>query len=97
MTKIRFITFFQSEYKESHTYLVKYRHLQSRAISLMRSYAEHVLEQASESVLQAGEPGSEEQRADTAYAVYFGRFQAAARRLSRLVAEVERRAGGSDE
>ncbi|KAI5631800.1 sec34-like family domain-containing protein [Phthorimaea operculella] len=82
-----------SNYKESHTYLVKYRHLQSRAISLIRSYVTHVLNHATEQVLA---PRDEDQTAqetiDTAYAVYFGKFQAAAPKLRMVIKEIEDRA-----
>ncbi|KAJ2940633.1 hypothetical protein O0L34_g14741 [Tuta absoluta] len=82
-----------SNYKESHTYLVKYRHLQNRAISLIRSYVTYVLNHATEQVLA---PRDEDQTAqetiDTAYAVYFGKFQAAAPKLRMVIKEIEDRA-----
>ncbi|KAL0851495.1 hypothetical protein ABMA28_007287 [Loxostege sticticalis] len=82
-----------SSFKEAHTYLVKYRHLQSRAISLIRSYVNHVLNHATEQVLSPNEEDSTEQETmDTAYAVYFGKFQAAAPKLRMVISEIESRA-----
>ncbi|XP_037298630.1 conserved oligomeric Golgi complex subunit 3 [Manduca sexta] len=82
-----------SGYKESHTYLVKYRHLQSRAISLIRSYVTHVLNHATEQILTSKEDDPNDQESmDTAYAVYFGKFQAAAPKLRKVISEIENRA-----
>ncbi|CAH1639497.1 unnamed protein product [Spodoptera littoralis] len=76
-----------SNYKESHTYLVKYRHLQSRAISLIRSYVTHVLNHATEQMLAPkDEDQNDQENMDTAYAVYFGKFQAAAPKLKMVIA-----------
>lgn len=83
---------FQSNYKESHTYLVKYRHLQNRAISLIRSYVTHVLNHVTEQVLAPQDEPQDQESMDTAYAVYFGKFQAAAPKLKRVISEVEGRA-----
>ncbi|XP_026319834.1 conserved oligomeric Golgi complex subunit 3 [Hyposmocoma kahamanoa] len=82
-----------SHFKESHTYLVKYRHLQNRAISLIRSYVTHVLNHATEQVLAPkDEDPNDQETIDTAYAVYFGKFQAAAPKLKMVISEIERRA-----
>ncbi|CAH2236217.1 jg22028 [Pararge aegeria aegeria] len=78
-------------FKEAHTYSVKYRHLQSRAISLIRAYVTHILNHATEQVLTPDEP-SDGESMDTAYAVYFGKFQAAAPKLKMVLGEVEKRA-----
>ncbi|XP_041975634.1 conserved oligomeric Golgi complex subunit 3 [Aricia agestis] len=83
-------------FKESHTYLVKYRHLQSRAISLIKAYVIHVLNNATEQVLTPDEP-TERETADAAYAVYFGKFQAAAPKLKYVISEIEKRADNSEE
>ncbi|XP_052748797.1 conserved oligomeric Golgi complex subunit 3 [Galleria mellonella] len=80
-------------FKESHTYLVKYRHLQNRAISLIRSYVTHVLNHATEQVLSpTDEDQTDQETIDTAYAVYFGKFQAAAPKLKLVISEIEKRA-----
>ncbi|XP_063617041.1 conserved oligomeric Golgi complex subunit 3 [Cydia splendana] len=85
-------------FKESHTYLVKYRHLQSRAISLIRSYVTHVLDHATEQVLSPkDEDASEQENMDTAYAVYFGKFQATVPKLKMVIEEIEARAEKSPE
>ncbi|XP_050555141.1 conserved oligomeric Golgi complex subunit 3 isoform X2 [Spodoptera frugiperda] len=82
-----------SNYKESHTYLVKYRHLQNRAISLIRSYVTHVLNHATEQMLAPkDEDQNDQDNMDTAYAVYFGKFQAAAPKLKMVISEIESRA-----
>lgn len=84
---------FQSNFKESHTYLVKYRHLQNRAISLIRSYVTHVLNHATEQMLAPkDEDQNDQETMDTAYAVYFGKFQAAAPKLKMVISEIEARA-----
>ncbi|XP_063899567.1 conserved oligomeric Golgi complex subunit 3 [Helicoverpa armigera] len=82
-----------NNFKESHTYLVKYRHLQSRAISLIRSYVTHVLNHATEQMLAPkDEDPNDQETMDTAYAVYFGKFQAAAPKLRMVISEIEARA-----
>ncbi|XP_075992923.1 conserved oligomeric Golgi complex subunit 3 [Anticarsia gemmatalis] len=81
-----------NNFKESHTYLVKYRHLQNRAISLIRSYVTHVLNHATEQVLAPSDEQDDLETIDTAYAVYFGKFQAAAPKLKMVISEIERRA-----
>ncbi|XP_053613207.1 conserved oligomeric Golgi complex subunit 3 [Plodia interpunctella] len=85
-------------FKESHTYLVKYRHLQNRAISLVRSYVTHVLNHATEQVLAPSDDGcTDQENMDTAYAVYFGKFQAAAPKLKMVITEIEKRAETNDD
>ncbi|KAL4713838.1 hypothetical protein ACJJTC_015492 [Scirpophaga incertulas] len=87
-----------SNFKESHTYLVKYRHLQNRAISLIRSYVNHVLDNATEDVLTPKiEDSSDQEAMNTAYAVYFGKFQAAAPKLKMVISEIESRAENNDD
>ncbi|CAK1544455.1 unnamed protein product [Leptosia nina] len=83
-------------YKEAHAYTVKYRHLQSRGMSLIRSYVNHVLNQATEQVLSPDEPHDSES-VDMAYAVYFGKFQAAAPKLRLVITEVEKRAENNED
>lgn len=87
---------FQNTFKEAHTYTVKYRHLQSRAISLIRSYVTHILNHATEQVL-APDESNENDTMDTAYAVYFGKFQAAAPKLKMVISEIEKRAESNEE
>ncbi|XP_045457050.1 conserved oligomeric Golgi complex subunit 3 [Melitaea cinxia] len=83
-------------FKEAHTYTVKYRHLQSRAISLIRSYVTHILNHATEQVL-APDDSNESETMDTAYAVYFGKFQAAAPKLKMVISEIEKRAESNED
>ncbi|XP_050343086.1 conserved oligomeric Golgi complex subunit 3 [Nymphalis io] len=85
-----------STFKEAHTYTVKYRHLQSRAISLIRGYVNHILNHATEQVLTPDEP-TENEAMDTAYAVYFGKFQAAAPKLRMVISEIEKRATDNED
>ncbi|CAH3965510.1 unnamed protein product [Pieris brassicae] len=84
-----------SNFKEAHTYTVKYRHLQSRAMSLIRSYVNHILNQATEQVLSPEEPDGE--TVDMAYAVYFGKFQAVGPKLRMVISEVEKRAESNED
>ncbi|XP_046966981.1 conserved oligomeric Golgi complex subunit 3 [Vanessa cardui] len=85
-----------STFKEAHTYTVKYRHLQSRAISLIRGYVNHILNHATEQVLTPDDP-MENEAMDTAYAVYFGKFQAAAPKLRMVISEIEKRAANNED
>ncbi|XP_050680646.1 conserved oligomeric Golgi complex subunit 3 [Leptidea sinapis] len=80
-----------SNFKEAHSYTVKYRHLQSRGMALIRSYVNHILNIATEQVLTPDDP-SDTDSMDTAYAVYFGKFQAAAPKLKMVISEIEKRA-----
>ncbi|GBP13312.1 Conserved oligomeric Golgi complex subunit 3 [Eumeta japonica] len=82
------------KFKEAHVYQIKYRHLQSRAISLIRSYVIHILNHATEQVLTPIDDyeSTDTESIDTAYAVYFGKFQAAAPKLQYVIKEIEKRA-----
>ncbi|CAK1601703.1 unnamed protein product [Parnassius mnemosyne] len=86
-----------NNFKEAHTYLVKYRHLQNRGISLIRSYIIQVLNHATEQVLAPEEDSTDQDSMDTAYAVYFGKFQAAAPKLRMVISEIEKRAETNEE
>ncbi|CAH2050018.1 unnamed protein product, partial [Iphiclides podalirius] len=86
-----------SNFKEAHTYLVKYRHLQNRGISLIRSYIIQVLNHATEQVLTPETDSNDQESMDTAYAVYFGKFQAAAPKLRMVISEIEKRAETNEE
>ncbi|XP_014366007.2 conserved oligomeric Golgi complex subunit 3 isoform X3 [Papilio machaon] len=86
-----------NNFKEAHTYFVKYRHLQNRGISLIRSYIIQVLNQATEQVLTTDEDSADQETMDTAYAVYFGKFQAVAPKLRMVISEIEKRAETNEE
>ncbi|XP_077287311.1 conserved oligomeric Golgi complex subunit 3 [Arctopsyche grandis] len=96
-----------SNYKESNVYLIKYRHCLSRAFNLIRSYVNHVLTHATEQILtprpQLDADSTQIEllplnpTADTAFALFFGKFQAAAPKLKNIFKEIEDRVEKSEE
>ncbi|VVC91161.1 unnamed protein product [Leptidea sinapis] len=70
---------------------LEYMRAHSRGMALIRSYVNHILNIATEQVLTPDDP-SDTDSMDTAYAVYFGKFQAAAPKLKMVISEIEKRA-----
>lgn len=84
------ISFVQSNptLKESSTYLVKYKHCQSKAINLMEQYIFKVLDKATESIL---DPKETDKTADAAIALFYGRFQSMLPKIKPLIEQIESR------
>jgi len=96
-----FVFLFQRKFKESHTYLAKFQHCQTRALAMVRSYVTQVLQNATQqcltapptpSIASAG-PGapSAASVSDSDFARCYGKFQASAPRVRAVLSHIEER------
>ncbi|XP_051156625.1 conserved oligomeric Golgi complex subunit 3 [Leptopilina boulardi] len=77
-----------STFKESAMYLMKYRHCQSKAITLMTNYIFKSLTNATESILNTKSGGLEE-NSDTTLALFYGRFQSTLPKVKLIIERIE--------
>ncbi|KAK0085222.1 hypothetical protein PV325_005557 [Microctonus aethiopoides] len=84
-------------FKEALSYLVKYRHCQSKAIMMMQQWIYDLLEQATESILNQSAVIKEQNEntalgiADTALALFYGRFQSILPKVKPIIDIIEKR------
>ncbi|XP_070507718.1 conserved oligomeric Golgi complex subunit 3 [Chironomus tepperi] len=85
-------------YKESATYLVKYRQCLLKAIQMIKSYVTHILLTATEQVLnpKAGSSVKEQLKitdktSEAVFALYYGKFQASSLKVKKVINLVEKR------
>ncbi|XP_016845689.1 conserved oligomeric Golgi complex subunit 3 isoform X1 [Nasonia vitripennis] len=75
-------------FKESNTYLVKYRHCQSKAITLIQNYIFKLFTRATESILNPKDEGLQK-NPDAALALFYGRFQSILPKAKPVIEQVE--------
>ena len=75
-------------FKESATYTVKYRHCQSKAITLMLNYIFKSLTKATESILNSKTGGFDE-NSDATLALFYGRFQTTLPKVKPVIDKIE--------
>lgn len=75
-------------FKESATYSMKYRHCQSKAITLITNYIFKSLAKATESILNSKTGGLEE-NSDATLALFYGRFQTTLPKVKSIIERVE--------
>ncbi|XP_049947756.1 conserved oligomeric Golgi complex subunit 3 [Schistocerca serialis cubense] len=88
------------KWKESNTYLVKYKHCLSRAIALMRSYVIDAFQHATQQVLAPRAVGgnqTEQLERDTSFALCYGKFQASAPKVKQVIIQIEERVARNQE
>ncbi|KAG8042081.1 hypothetical protein G9C98_000072 [Cotesia typhae] len=87
-------------FKEAKTYLIKYRHCQSKVISMMQQWIHDLLDQATDSILNPSELTSNLKEddinkvlgsADTALALFYGRFQRILPKIKLIIDLIEKR------
>ncbi|XP_015609408.1 conserved oligomeric Golgi complex subunit 3 [Cephus cinctus] len=77
-------------FKESNIYLVKYRHCQSKAITLMQHYIFNLLSNATKSILNPKETGNMKmENTDAALALFYGRFQTILPKVKLIIEQIE--------
>ncbi|XP_015519472.2 conserved oligomeric Golgi complex subunit 3 [Neodiprion pinetum] len=76
-------------FKESSTYLVKYRHCQSKAITLIQHYVFNQFANATESILSPKETDNEPKNSDAALALFYGRFQSVLPKIKSVLEQIE--------
>ncbi|XP_042907554.1 conserved oligomeric Golgi complex subunit 3 [Parasteatoda tepidariorum] len=75
-------------YKESPVYLARFRHLQSQALGMIRSYVVATLQQATQQVLPRRDSLSP---SENAFTLYYGKFRSHAPRIQALMKQIEER------
>lgn len=85
------IDFMQSNslYNESGVYLVRYRHCQSKAITLIQNYIFNLFSKTTESILNLKDNEGSPENADTALALFYGRFQTILSKTKPIIEQIE--------
>ncbi|KAI9586369.1 conserved oligomeric Golgi complex subunit 3 [Glossina fuscipes] len=83
-------------FKESSTFIIKYKQCLNKAISLMRNYVTQVMAQATEATLHPKQPLVSAVEAantspDATFALYYGKYQTSAAKIKRISQMVESR------
>ncbi|XP_058796417.1 conserved oligomeric Golgi complex subunit 3 isoform X2 [Phymastichus coffea] len=84
-------------FKESNTYLVKYRHCQSKAITLIQNYVFKLFTKATESILNPKDNENIQKNPDAALALFYGRFQSILPKTKPVIEQVEAKANKRQE
>ncbi|XP_055839403.1 conserved oligomeric Golgi complex subunit 3 [Episyrphus balteatus] len=80
-------------YKDSSAFIVKYKHILSKAIALIKNYVITVISQATHQTLAPKNVGTQDTKpnAEAAFALYYGKYQASAIKIKRVSQLVEDR------
>lgn len=78
-----------SSYNESSVYLVRYRHCQSKAITLMQNYIFNLFSKITESILNLKDNEGTLENADAALALFYGRFQTILSKTKPVIEQIE--------
>ncbi|KAJ8667432.1 hypothetical protein QAD02_009095 [Eretmocerus hayati] len=84
-------------FKESSTYLVKYRHCQSKVITLIQNYLFKLFTKATESILSPKDTDSLQKKPDATLALFYGRFQSILPKAKPVIEQVEAKASRRQE
>ncbi|XP_029041945.2 conserved oligomeric Golgi complex subunit 3 isoform X1 [Osmia bicornis bicornis] len=76
-------------FKESNTYLMKYKHCQSKAISMMQNYIFNLFSKTTESILNLKDNDGSQDNADAALALFYGRFQTILSKVKSVIEQIE--------
>lgn len=78
-----------SSYSESAVYLIRYRHCQSKAITLIQNYIFNLFSKTTESILNLKDSESSSGNPDTALALFYGRFQTILPKTKPVIEQIE--------
>ncbi|XP_050460951.1 conserved oligomeric Golgi complex subunit 3 [Cataglyphis hispanica] len=78
-----------SSYNESGVYLIRYRHCQSKAITLIQNYIFNLFSKTTESILNLKDNEGSPENADTALALFYGRFQTILSKTKPVIEQIE--------
>ncbi|XP_076248733.1 conserved oligomeric Golgi complex subunit 3 [Calliopsis andreniformis] len=76
-------------FKESNTYLIKYKHCQSKAISMIQNYIFTLFNKTTESILNLRDNDDSQDNADAALALFYGRFQTILSKVKPVIEQIE--------
>ena len=78
-----------SSFKESNTYLIKYKHCQSKALSMIQNYIFNLFSKTTESILNLRDNDDSQDNGDAALALFYGRFQTILSKVKPVVEQIE--------
>lgn len=78
-----------SSYNESGTYLVRYKHCQSKAIALIQNYISNLFSKTTESILNLKDNENPSENTDAALALFYGRFQTILSKTKPVIRQIE--------
>ncbi|KAG7199926.1 hypothetical protein KM043_014364 [Ampulex compressa] len=78
-----------STYKESGTYLARYKHCRSRAIAMIQNYVFDLFSKTTESILKLKDADEDGDNMDAALALFYGRFQTVLAKAKPVIEQVE--------
>ncbi|KAL7299876.1 hypothetical protein TKK_0007208 [Trichogramma kaykai] len=76
-------------FKESSPYIIKYRHCQSKAITLIHHYIFRLFTKATESIMHPNDGDVVQKNPDAALALFYGRFQAILPKAKPIIEQIE--------
>ncbi|XP_017752877.1 PREDICTED: conserved oligomeric Golgi complex subunit 3 [Eufriesea mexicana] len=76
-------------FKESNTYLIKYKHCQSKAISMIQNYIFNLFSKTTESILNLKDNDDSQDNTDAALALFYGRFQTILSKARPVIEQIE--------
>lgn len=89
---------FQPKYKDAAAFTVKYRLSLCKSVQLIKAYVSNAIQTATQQVLDSKQSSKEgDHSSNTAYAIYYGKFQASAPKIKRITSIIEERLDRSAE
>lgn len=90
--------YFQPKYKDAAAFTVKYRLCLCKAVQLIKTYVSNAIQTATQQVLDSKQSSKEDDKSsNTAFAIYYGKFQAFAPKIKRITSVIEERLDRSNE
>ena len=83
----------QPNYKQSGAYRVKYQACLSRALGMVRAHVTSTLEAATSAATPAPGAAVTGSTADSAFALFYGKFRTQAPKLTNVISAIENRCG----
>ncbi|OQR75864.1 conserved oligomeric Golgi complex subunit 3-like [Tropilaelaps mercedesae] len=84
------------EYKESTAYVIRYRHLQSSALGMVKAYVSSTLEQSARQVQAASQRSTQANPELDTFTLLYVKFKSHAPRIKSLTAQIEERMAPSN-
>ena len=83
----------QPNYKQSDAYRVKYQACLSRALGMVRAHVTSTLQAATSAATPAPGAAVTGSTADSAFALFYGKFRTQAPKLTNVISAIEKRCG----
>lgn len=82
---------FQSSFKDSSTFTSKYNQCLAKAVLLIKNNLNNLFTNTAEQIVNLKQTSTDEQNSDTAFAIYYGKFQGIAPKANKIISLVEQR------